>query len=81
MAHEQLTTDERILRELQHKKTNHLLHLIVSIFTGGLWVIPWLVIAQANTSHNRKVDGGKPWTMILLAILVICIGATKLYTG
>ncbi len=78
---QQQTTDERILRELQHRDTNHLLHLVASIFTGGLWIIPWVIISQLNSSHNRKVDGGLPWTMILIAILVICIGLSKLYTG
>lgn len=28
---------------------SHLLHLLATVFTGGLWLIPWIVIA--STGH------------------------------
>ena len=31
---------------------NHLLHFIITFFTCGLWVVPWLAIT---------FGGGKPW--------------------
>ncbi len=40
----------------QKKKTNHLLHLLLSIITGGLWLIVWWAIADSNTNKNRKID-------------------------
>lgn len=27
---------------------NHILHLVLSVFTGGLWVLPWIGIAASN---------------------------------
>ena len=33
-------------------KTNHVLHLVISIFTGGLWLPVWLLIAL--TKKNRR---------------------------
>ena len=40
----------------QKKKTMHILHLILSIFTGFLWVIPWIIISISNSNENRKID-------------------------
>lgn len=34
------------------KKTNHILHLLLSIITAGIWLIVWLLIADQN-SHKR----------------------------
>ena len=30
------------------KRTNHILHLLLSIFTAGLWIPVWIIIAIAN---------------------------------
>ena len=35
------------------KKTNHLLHLILSIVTLGLWLIVWAVIALSGGEQRR----------------------------
>jgi hypothetical protein len=40
----------------QKKNTSHILHLILSIITGGLWIIAWLIVASNNNTHNRKID-------------------------
>ena len=40
----------------QKKKTMHILHLILSLFTGGLWVLPWIIVAISNSNENRKID-------------------------
>ncbi len=36
-------------------QVNHVLHAVISIFTCGLWVIPWFIIMaqQANDSAWR----------------------------
>lgn len=39
-----------------HKKTNHILHLILSILTCGLWLIVWLFASHATTTANRDTD-------------------------
>jgi hypothetical protein len=40
----------------QKKQTNHILHLLLSIVTGGLWLIVWLLVALGNRRHNREID-------------------------
>lgn len=45
------------------KKTNHILHLILSIITGGIWIIIWIIVTISNSSENtgidKKIEGGK----------------------
>ena len=38
------------------KATNHIFHLILSVLTGGLWLIVWLIAASNNSSHNKELD-------------------------
>ena len=38
------------------KKTMHILHLLLSLFTGGLWVLPWIIISISNSNENHKID-------------------------
>ena len=40
----------------QKKKTSHLLHFVLSIFTFGFWAIMWILIAASNGSVNAKID-------------------------
>lgn len=32
----------------QWQGANHVLHLLATIFTGGLWLIPWMFIATSG---------------------------------
>lgn len=36
-------------------RTNHILHLLLSIFTGGLWLVIWLFVAADNTQKRRTL--------------------------
>jgi hypothetical protein len=38
------------------KKTSHVLHLLLSVLTGGLWLIIWACCGIANASQNSKID-------------------------
>jgi len=40
----------------QKKRTSHVLHLLLSVLTGGLWLIIWLLCSIANASQNSKID-------------------------
>ena len=40
------------------KKTNHILHLLLSIITAGIWIIVWILVAASNGSENRAIDKG-----------------------
>lgn len=39
-------------------KTNHILHLILSVLTGGLWLPVWLIVGVANShrAYHMKAD-------------------------
>lgn len=37
-------------------KTNHVLHLILSLLTGGLWIIIWIIVSSNNSAKIRKLD-------------------------
>lgn len=41
---------------LQYKKTAHVLHFILTLLTGGLWILPWVVCWAVNANHNSRVD-------------------------
>src|SRR5690625_1898396 len=40
----------------QKKRTSHVLHLILSIITCGLWLPVWLIIGVSHASSNKKLD-------------------------
>ena len=40
----------------QKKKTNHILHVIMTVLTGGLWLIVWGFTMRSNDAHNKKLD-------------------------
>ena len=67
--------------EIDKFKTNHILHLILSLFTAGFWLIIWAIVAASNTNEANKIrtkngiaEEQNPakyiaWTGILLIIL------------
>ncbi|MBP1125233.1 MULTISPECIES: hypothetical protein [Pseudomonas] len=40
----------------QKKNTNHILHVIMTVVTGGLWLIVWGITMLSNDAHNKKLD-------------------------
>lgn len=40
----------------QKKTTNHILHVILTVLTGGLWLLVWGITMWSNDSHNKKLD-------------------------
>ena len=42
-------------RNYEELKTNHILHAILSILTGGIWLIVWFVAANSNGSKRAKL--------------------------
>ncbi|MFA7945138.1 hypothetical protein ACEK06_22210 [Pseudomonas brenneri] len=40
----------------QKKNTNHVLHVIMTVLTGGLWLIVWGLTMRSNDSHNKNLD-------------------------
>lgn len=38
------------------RNTSHLLHLVLTVFTGGLWLIVWGITMRVNSNHNKQLD-------------------------
>jgi hypothetical protein len=36
------------------KRVNHILHLLLTVLTLGLWLIPWMIISMAG-GEKRKI--------------------------
>lgn len=58
------TLDRKIKQQeliIADNKTNHILHLILSILTGGIWLVVWLIIGLGNSDKriraNEVIDG------------------------
>jgi len=50
-------TDQEVAVMLsKKKKTNHVLHLLLSIITAGIWIIFWILVAASNGSENKSID-------------------------
>lgn len=41
--------------ELAEYKTNHILHLILTIITAGIWSIIWLLSAASGMTEQNKI--------------------------
>jgi hypothetical protein len=37
------------------QRPNHVLHLLLTVFTVGLWAIVWLIVALANSQHHMSI--------------------------
>lgn len=47
--------DQALLMLAYRKRTNHILHLILTLITG-IWVVPWFFVALSNSIHNRQLE-------------------------
>ncbi len=39
--------------------TSHILHLLLSIITSGIWIVIWIIIAMNNSSKAQCTQCGK----------------------
>jgi hypothetical protein len=46
-------------------KVNHVLHLLLSVVTAGLWLVVWLLIASHSSPERRHIlsidENGQTW--------------------
>ena len=49
----QVTQKEHLLA---NNKINHILHLLLSVVTGGIWLIIWLLVIMVHQSDNTIID-------------------------
>ena len=46
----------QIQHEMTKYKTSHVLHLILSVLSGGAWVIIWILVAISNSSAMSSLE-------------------------
>lgn len=50
-------SDQEVAVMLSKKpKTSHVLHLLLSIVTAGLWVVVWILVAVNNSIEGGRID-------------------------
>ena len=49
------TSIQATLMATQQRKTSHVMHLILTIITGTLWLPIWAIIGFINVSHNHNL--------------------------
>ena len=52
-----MTIEQRMLKEviLAKYQTNHILHILLSLLTAGLWIIAWIIMTLANKKQRNHV--------------------------
>lgn len=49
-------TEAQLLAKRADHKTAHVLHLLLSILTAGLWIPVWVLVAVSHANERRKID-------------------------
>lgn len=47
---------ERTKELIKNQKVNHILHLLLSILTGGLWLIVWILISISASMEKKRLE-------------------------
>ena len=64
---------------LADNKVNHILHLIVTLVTAGLWLIPWLIISAHSCSKRNDIRKAANmstefnWAGIIITVPIIVV--------
>ena len=71
---------ERARISLERYKTNHVLHALLSFFTGGIWIIVWIILTALNTSKRNDIyrefalpEESNPVGCGCLLVILFCI--------
>lgn len=51
-----MKSEAQLLAKRAEYKTSHLLHLVLSIITAGMWVVIWLICTVSNSVERAKID-------------------------
>ena len=49
-------SEQRLIAKRADYQTSHVMHLILSILTIGLWVPIWILCAISNSLERSKID-------------------------
>lgn len=65
---------------MRREQPNHVLHFILSLLTGGLWIPVWLLLTifagnpHSGREYSGVVNGLKIWLFVILLLLPFSIG-------
>lgn len=49
--------DKILLKDrLERYRTNHILHLLLTIFTGGIWFWVWMLVTISNALERSRIE-------------------------
>lgn len=71
-----MTPEETIIEQnnLNRTKTNHILHLILSIITVGIWIPIWIIVSINNgtkkTIVENRIRGKSNFLYSIIQVLV-----------
>ena len=51
-------------------KTNHILHLIISLLTAGAWIPVWIIISMVNSSRRAAMKDTSVFSAVLMITVV-----------
>jgi len=51
-----MTNQAKLMARYQKHHTSHVLHLLLSVLTAGLWVPVWLLVAVSNANERQKIE-------------------------
>jgi len=49
-------TQAQLMARREDFRTAHLLHLVLSVLTGGLWLVIWAIVAISHAIERGKID-------------------------
>lgn len=49
-------TEAMLIARRADYSTSHLLHLVLSLLTIGLWVPIWILVTVSNSIERRRID-------------------------
>ena len=50
-----MNRDQLLAKRADHK-TAHVLHLLLSVISVGLWIPIWLLVAISHANERKKID-------------------------
>ena len=55
MGEAKMTEAQLIAKRADHK-TSHILHLVLSVITAGIWIPFWIIVTVSHSLERKKID-------------------------
>ena len=71
-----MTNKKDMLRlyEAGEYKTNHVLHLLLSLLSAGVWIPVWFLVAQKNASKRASIINETSTFSKVFMITILVVG-------